>query len=108
MRKLLFENQSVLTVAAFLKHGEAIGLNNSLFQECLASEQQTIKIRKSVADARKSGVTGTPTFFLGVENSDRKSTKVMDVIVGAQPYSEFKGAIDRILNQGPNAQRTSK
>ena len=52
--------------------------------------------RKDLAEAQRLQVTGTPTFFIGVagpNDSEMKATK----LVGAQPYSAFKAAIDRLL-----------
>jgi predicted DsbA family dithiol-disulfide isomerase len=53
-------------------------------------------IRKDLAEAQQLQVTGTPTFFIGVTgpgDSEMKATR----LVGAQPYSAFKAAIDRLL-----------
>jgi predicted DsbA family dithiol-disulfide isomerase len=63
----------------------------------LDSGKYTAKVRKDLNDAQKAGVTGTPTFFLGL--TDPKSTEVKSIrkLVGAQPYAAFKDAIDSLL-----------
>jgi protein-disulfide isomerase len=42
-----------------------IGLDRSVFQECLASEAPRRKITADIADAERRGVEGTPTYFIG-------------------------------------------
>jgi protein-disulfide isomerase len=44
-------------------------------------------VQKDIATGQEMGVTGTPTFFIG----DYKLT-------GAQPFENFKKAIDEKLN----------
>jgi len=51
---------------------------------------------EALAEAQRLQVTGTPTFFIGVNapnDAEMKGTK----LVGAQPYSAFKSAIDGLL-----------
>jgi hypothetical protein len=38
---------------------------------------------------------GTPTFFLGIQNSDKQGAHVLNIIRGAQLFSEFKKVIER-------------
>jgi predicted DsbA family dithiol-disulfide isomerase len=42
-------------------------------------------------------VRGTPTFFIGVPEGEDTKIKVLKVIRGAQPYQNFKEALDSIL-----------
>jgi len=67
------------------------------FQRCLESGKHEAKIRKDLADGQKSGVTGTPTFFLGLTDPNSPQVKAARTIRGAQPYAAFKAAIDSIL-----------
>ena len=46
--------------------------------------------------ARPQGVSGTPTFFLAVQEDDGK-LKTIQKIRGAQPFSALKQAIDAAL-----------
>lgn len=63
--------------------GREIGLDGAAFDACLDSQKH-----KDAVDADfQAGVSGTPSFFV---NGER--------IVGAQPYSAFKAAIDAELS----------
>ena len=44
-----------------------IGLDRSVFQECLASAAPRRKIAADIADAERRGVEGTPTYFIGAQ-----------------------------------------
>jgi protein-disulfide isomerase len=83
-------------------HAEAIGLTVASFQECLNDGSQAAIIRKNMEDGMRAGVQGTPTFFLGVQNFEGKSIKVIRAIVGAQPYIQFKEAIESALREIEN------
>lgn len=99
MHDRLFQNQNQLGVEELPKHAKAIGLNVPSFQECLDSGKQASEIRKDMEDGQRAGVRGTPTFFLGVQDSDNQTIKVLKVIRGAQPYGQFKEAIEEVFNQ---------
>ena len=58
--------------------------------------------RKSIRNASKpraDGVTGTPTFFLGRTDPATGKVKVLKIIVGAQPFEDFKQVIDSVLSE---------
>jgi len=99
MHDRLFQNQNQLGVAELPKHAQAIGLKTAKLEECLRSGKQAAEIRKDMEDGQKAGVQGTPTFFLGVQDSDGQGVKVLRMIVGAQPYAQFKEAIEGALSQ---------
>jgi protein-disulfide isomerase len=63
------------------------------------SGRYAAKIRKNIADGQNFGVNGTPTFFLGYHPSGSMTTKVVSVIRGAQPYAQFKDAIEKALRE---------
>ncbi len=67
-----------------------IGLD-SRFGECLVSPEVEAEVRHDHSQARGYGVTGTPTFFVG--NEDTGYTR----LTGAQPYASFQSVIDSIL-----------
>jgi len=63
-----------------------LGLKTPEFNSCFDSNKYSEEIAKDTTDGTAAGVTGTPTFYInGVE------------IVGAQPYSVFKAAIEKAL-----------
>jgi protein-disulfide isomerase len=95
MHDRLFENQK--TLEPWTAHAEAVGLDVAKFEECLNSGKEANEIRRDMAEARKAGVTGTPTFFLAVTDPTSSKIKTVARISGAQPFSAFKAEIDELL-----------
>ena len=98
MHYRLFANQRNLNPADLPGHAQAVGLDVPAFQSCLDSNKHAELVRAHLADGQKAGITGTPTFFLGVLGPDSQ-LKVSRTIRGAQPFSAFKSAIDAALAQ---------
>jgi protein-disulfide isomerase len=74
-------NTDTLTQAAV-----SLGINGNTFRTCLDNKTDDAKVSQDMTEGQKAGVSGTPTFFInGVP------------LVGAQPYSSFKAAIDEAL-----------
>jgi protein-disulfide isomerase len=96
MHDRLFADQKALGVNDLPKHAAAVGLDVPKFQQCLESGKQAATVRKDQASGQKAGVTGTPSFFLGIEQPNG-SVKVLKSLRGAQPYAAFKEAIDSLL-----------
>lgn len=63
-----------------------VGVNTSQFNSCLDSEKYASRVDTDTADGSKYGVSGTPSFFINGE-----------LLVGAQPFAQFKAAIDAAL-----------
>lgn len=92
----LFSNQKQLAPTDLTNHAQALGLDAAAFQKCLDDGKYAAQIRKDMTDAQSAGITGTPSFFLGV--TDATGTfKSERVIKGAQPFTAFKAAIDGLL-----------
>lgn len=75
-----------------------IGLNVTTFNQCVASNKYKDEVAKDNADglAVLPSPAGTPSFFVGKSSAD--GTINGNVVVGAQPYSVFKAAIEAALN----------
>ena len=97
MHEKLFGNQRALTPKDLNAHAEGLGIELSKFQKCLESGKFAAKIRKDLDDGQKAGVTGTPSFFLGLTDSKSSQIKAVRTIKGAQPYAAFKDAIESLL-----------
>jgi predicted DsbA family dithiol-disulfide isomerase len=67
------------------------------FQECIDSGRYANEIRKDMLEGQKATVRGTPTFFIGTSEGEETRIKVLKVIRGAKPYTEFKEVLDSIL-----------
>jgi protein-disulfide isomerase len=96
MHDRLFADQRQLGRDDLARQAKALGLDMTAFDRCVASGKHADAVRKDLAEAQRLQVTGTPTFFIGVTgpgDSEMKATR----LVGAQPYSAFKAAIERLL-----------
>ncbi len=98
MHARLFANQRALGPDELSGHAEALGLDLSKFQPCLANGKYTAEIRKDIADGGKAGVKGTPTFFIGLTEPNKPTIKVHKVIRGAYPYSRFRAEIESLIS----------
>lgn len=68
-----------------------LGLDMDLFDRCLDSGKYAKRVQYNIAEAKKSGATGTPTFIIvGPDGQQQK-------LVGAQPYSVFKQVLDSMI-----------
>ena len=56
------------------------------------------KIKASMADGRKAGVSGTPSFLLGYTEAGGAQVKAVRFIRGAQTFDTFKDNIDKLLS----------
>jgi protein-disulfide isomerase len=100
MHDRLFSNPDHLGLADLPGHAAAIALDATAFQQCLDSGKQADGIRADLADGLEAGITGTPTFFLGLTDTQAPTLKVLSRLVGAQPFPAFKQAIDSLLSDG--------
>jgi predicted DsbA family dithiol-disulfide isomerase len=98
MHDTLFENNKDLNPESLVKYAEKIGVDMPKFKECLDSGKYADEIKKDMAEGQKAGLTATPSTLLGWVQADGKSVKSVKKIVGAQPYSVIKEAIDSLLN----------
>jgi protein-disulfide isomerase len=64
MHDLLFENQGSLGNALFLELADKLDLSISQLQAALANGTYRARVRADFASGARSGVNGTPTFFI--------------------------------------------
>lgn len=67
MHDTLFENQVALEDEDLLQYAQALGLDLAEFDQSVASERHLGRIRKDFMSGVRSGVNGTPTFFINGE-----------------------------------------
>ncbi len=82
----LFENQEALDEASLKQYAKDLGLDSARFDSCLDSGQKASLVQSDFDEGQANGVSGTPAFFINGR-----------MLVGAQPYSAFKQAIDAAL-----------
>jgi len=97
MHGRLFARQQELGREHLAKHAQALGLEVAAFERCVETGKYADTIRKDMAEAQRLQATGTPTFFLGATDAATSQIKATK-LVGAQPDSAFKEAIDRLLS----------
>jgi len=95
---ILFDDQSgwnrlpqVDLSSKLIEYATTLELDTASFESCLSSQEIADEVSADVLDAAAVGATGTPTFFVGNEKDGYIK------LVGAQPYSSFKYAIDNLL-----------
>ena len=99
MHKKVFANQRTMSVNDLTAHAVALGMDKARFEKCLAQGAQASKVRSGMSAGEQAGVRGTPTFFVGLTEANSPKLKAVRRIVGAQPYTAFKAAIDELLAQ---------
>ena len=98
MHDQLFANQRKLE--PWIAHAQALGLDEDGFELCMRSEKYAAAVRKDMAEARKAGATGTPSFVLGrTDPGDPTKVRGISFIRGARAFNDFKAEIDRALKQ---------
>jgi protein-disulfide isomerase len=70
MHDLLFENQERLNAGLFLELASKLGLSTPALSMALEEEQFAERVRADFSGGVRSGVNGTPTFFLNGERYD--------------------------------------
>lgn len=85
MHDLLFENQESLSNALFLELTEKLDLSISQLQTALANATYRSRVRADFAGGARSGVNGTPTFFINGRRYNGQSDfhSLSDAIEGA-------------------------
>jgi protein-disulfide isomerase len=70
MHDLLFENQQFLEDGHLFRYAGLVGCNLDQFAEDIDSEEVAEKVRSDFLSGARSGVNGTPTFFINGERYD--------------------------------------
>ena len=61
----LYAEQADLSEDALRRYARELGLDQSRFNQCLASGETASRVKQDLADGHALGVRGTPTFFIG-------------------------------------------
>jgi protein-disulfide isomerase len=86
LHDLLFAHQDALGRRDLVRYAQQAGIDAAPFASCLRSDAAEALVQHDLADGRRYGVTGTPAFFVDGR-----------LISGAQPYEQFKAALDAAL-----------
>jgi protein-disulfide isomerase len=86
---LLFKHQETLGRPDLADYAREAGLDMGRYDRCIDDPGSEERVQRDIADGRRYGVTGTPAFFIDGR-----------LISGAQPYEQFKAALDAALKTG--------
>jgi protein-disulfide isomerase len=86
MHDRIFANQRAMTRQDLLGHAGALGLDMTKFMADLDGPRLQAVLDRDLAEGRKVGVEGTPTFFINGT-----------AVVGSQPLDAFVKVIDKAL-----------
>ena len=70
MHDALFENQDALDDRSLVRHAEALGLDGARMARALADGTHEERVRADFMSGVRSGVNGTPTFFINGRRFD--------------------------------------
>ncbi len=97
MHDRFFAKQRSLKQADWVAHAKAVGLDLSVFNQCMDSKKYEAAVAEDMKTGIAAGVTGTPTFFIGPLDADGTSMRAGNIVTGAQPYRVFQRALDSPL-----------
>lgn len=80
------ENQGAFSPDNLKKFAAELGINAAQFNSCLDDQKYNAQVQADVAEASRLGFNSTPSVAVG-----------SIPIVGAQPYAQFKDAIEKEL-----------
>lgn len=77
---------------AYEKYAQELGLDAAAFKDCVGSAKYKQSVQDQLSGGSKAGVNGTPSnFVLNLK------TQTVQQVSGAQPFDNFKTAIDAAL-----------
>lgn len=86
----LFSGQYSLGRAAYVQYASDLRLDLAAFTACLDDHHTQAEVETDAADAARLGLNGTPSFVINGQ-----------ILVGAQPFEQFKAIIDADLAAKP-------
>lgn len=99
MHDRLFEDLAPLhkNPEAVERHALALGLDATKINACLQSGRYLAPIKRSSEDARRFGMTGTPSFLLGRMSESGEVVWGTKVILGAESYEALQAELEEFL-----------
>jgi predicted DsbA family dithiol-disulfide isomerase len=98
MHDALFVDQKANTDEDFKRMAAGLGLDEAAFAACMDGDQSLAQIRLDIAEGQKVGVSGTPSFVVGLTDpADPNKVHLTKFIRGAQALPAFSAAIEELL-----------
>lgn len=85
------------SVSVFTQLTDILGGDPARIVECVADGRHTAKVKASVEEAQRLGITGTPTFIIGHE---RGGAVEGERVVGALPFATFQRKVSDMMPRG--------
>jgi len=95
MLDALFARQAELGRGLYPNLARGLKLDGTGFRACLASAQESARVRADVRRGRALQIDSTPQFFIGRLSGDRLASPTS--LVGAQPIESFQKIIEPLL-----------
>ncbi len=92
----LFNNPTQLDVPHLKQQAVALKLDEARFNKCLDSGEKSATVQKNLAEARRLGLTGTPSFFINNH-----------FLGGAVGYDALHDLVQQQLNPAPDHATTT-
>jgi predicted DsbA family dithiol-disulfide isomerase len=97
MHDRLFAAGGRLDKQVFLRHADALGLDQPAFERCMNDGRYTKAIFEDRQEANQWGFHGTPGFILMRTAAEPTAKEPAVAIPGAFPFEMFAEEIDRLL-----------
>jgi len=106
MHDMIFANQKALSDDDLKAHSQSLQLDTAAWDACFANEETIKQINAEIAEAQGMGVTGTPSFVVGLTDpDDSNAVRVTKYIRGAQAFPAFQSAFDELLKTAKLAKK---
>jgi protein-disulfide isomerase len=97
-----FEHQNQLEQPNLRAAASTLGLDSTSFAACLDSGDMASKVEADVTAGKALAVSGTPSWFIGVVQTDGR-VKIAERLSGAKPLPDFQKVIDRVVASAANS-----
>lgn len=97
MHDSLFKSRGQLGMDTLVEAAAGLGISKQAFNTCLGEGERHERVRVDTEAAKSWGISGTPTFYLGVADN-RNLVSISRMLIGVQPFERFKNALEAIMS----------
>jgi len=106
MHDSLFTDQKAMSDENLQQQAADLGLDVPAFSACMKENKFMDQINTDMAEGRKLGISGTPSFVVGLTDpKDPSKVRFTRFIRGAQSLQAFSAAIDELLKTAALAKK---
>ncbi len=87
MRNNEWRDGSIQSLDLFTSYGTDLGFDRTEYAQCISSNRYLDQVRADMQQAEQLGIRSTPSFIINGR-----------LLLGAQPFSEFKRVIDYMIS----------